>query len=94
MDWRKKVAGKLAFLCVANFTEAETTVKVNGPNYAKRNKNACCSNTGMAITIDIGEWNDLHPLNKEDVGKRLALAAEKFLMVTVKSFIQVRFTNR
>jgi sialate O-acetylesterase len=34
-------------------------------------------NTGMAVTIDIGEWNDIHPLDKDDVGKRLALAAEK-----------------
>ncbi len=34
-------------------------------------------NTGMAVTIDIGEWNDIHPLDKGDVGKRLALAAEK-----------------
>jgi len=34
-------------------------------------------NTGMAVTIDIGEWNDVHPLDKKDVGERLALAAEK-----------------
>lgn len=34
-------------------------------------------NTGMAVTIDIGEWNDIHPVDKKDVGKRLALAAEK-----------------
>ncbi len=34
-------------------------------------------NTGMAVISDIGEWNDVHPLDKEDVGKRLSLAAEK-----------------
>ncbi|HWK04686.1 MAG TPA: sialate O-acetylesterase [Puia sp.] len=35
--------------------------------------------TAMAVTADIGEWNDIHPLDKEDVGKRLALAAEKLV---------------
>ncbi|WP_221284594.1 sialate O-acetylesterase [Mucilaginibacter sp. SP1R1] len=34
-------------------------------------------NTEMAVTIDAGEWNDIHPLDKKDVGDRLALAAEK-----------------
>lgn len=32
-------------------------------------------NTGMAVTTDIGEEKDIHPKNKQDVGKRLAAIA-------------------
>ncbi len=33
-------------------------------------------NTGMAVAIDIGSPTEMHPKNKQDVGARLALAAE------------------
>jgi sialate O-acetylesterase len=33
-------------------------------------------NTGMATTIDVGEWNDIHPHKKKEVGTRLALVAQ------------------
>ncbi|MCX6265985.1 MAG: hypothetical protein NTW16_01310 [Bacteroidetes bacterium] len=35
------------------------------------------SNTGMAVTTDIGDSADIHPRNKQDVGKRLAAVALK-----------------
>ena len=40
-------------------------------------KSLSVPNTAMAVAIDLGEWNDIHPDRKKDVGDRLALAAEK-----------------
>jgi sialate O-acetylesterase len=36
-------------------------------------------NTGMATTIDVGEWNDIHPHKKKEVGTRLALIAQNLV---------------
>lgn len=33
-------------------------------------------NTAMAVTFDVGQWNELHPMDKKSVGERLALAAQ------------------
>ncbi|WP_333821436.1 sialate O-acetylesterase [Ohtaekwangia sp.] len=80
-DWRKQwKQGNFPFLYVqlANYS-LDATAESGWPALREaQRKTLSVPNTGMAVTIDIGEWNDLHPLNKEDVGKRLALLAEKW----------------
>ncbi len=44
---------------------------------AQRQTAANTPNTGLIVTIDIGEANDIHPKNKLDVGKRMARWALK-----------------
>src|SRR4030095_14600662 len=39
---------------------------------AQRRTAAPTVNTGLIVTIDIGEAHDIHPKNKLDVGKRMA----------------------
>lgn len=81
-DWRSDWnQGDFPFLLVQlpNFMEArKQPPKSNWALLREAQLKALSEpNTAMAVAIDIGEWNDIHPLDKKDVGERLALAAEK-----------------
>jgi sialate O-acetylesterase len=81
-NWRAKwQQGDFPFLYVqlANFMETKSEPSESEWAALRQAQLNTLSlpNTGMAVAIDLGEWNDIHPLNKEDVGKRLALAAER-----------------
>jgi sialate O-acetylesterase len=68
------------FVQLAGF-KAENGNSATGSNWAElREAQAMATalpNTGMAVTIDIGDANDIHPRKKQDVGKRLAAMALK-----------------
>jgi sialate O-acetylesterase len=81
-DWREKWhEGNFPFLFVQlpNFMEAKKEPSESDWAMLREAQLKALSLpiTGMAVTIDIGEWNDIHPVDKKDVGKRLALVAEK-----------------
>ena len=83
-DWRTHWNGKnLPFLLVQlpNFMEPKT--QPGESNWAALRQaqlqTLAVPNTALAVTIDLGEWNDIHPLTKLDVGKRLALQAKRLV---------------
>ncbi|HQM48895.1 MAG TPA: sialate O-acetylesterase [Candidatus Hydrogenedentes bacterium] len=76
-DWREHWnQGNFPFLFVqlANFTERKPDP--GDSDWAElreaQSMTLKLKNTGMAVIIDIGDAADIHPKNKQDVGKRLA----------------------
>lgn len=81
-DWRSKWSqGNFPFLFVQLPNFMESKPQPSESNWASLRdsqlKTLSLPTIGMAVAIDIGEWNDIHPLNKKEVGHRLALAAQK-----------------
>ena len=81
-DWRTKFKQpELPFLYVQlpgfqdrNFLPSESNMAVLREGQLK---SLSIPRSGMAVTLDLGEWNDIHPLTKKPIGERLALAARK-----------------
>lgn len=79
-DWRRLWADEnLPFLVVQlpNFQDISYTPSESNLAIIReaQNKALTLKNTAVTVTLDLGEWNDIHPLNKKDIGKRLALSA-------------------
>jgi sialate O-acetylesterase len=79
-DWRRAFGPDLPFLVVElpNFGPAPTKPVESGwagVREAERRAVARDPHAGLAVTIDIGDRHELHPPNKQEVGRRLARAA-------------------
>ncbi|HEY0769955.1 MAG TPA: sialate O-acetylesterase [Sphingobacteriaceae bacterium] len=80
-DWRQRWGqGDFPFYFVQLATfQANNGNSEVGSNWAElreaQTMTLSLPNTGMAVTTDIGDPGDIHPRNKQDVGKRLAAIA-------------------
>jgi sialate O-acetylesterase len=75
-DWRKKWDEEFPFLFVQLSSYGSNQNSNDGSNWAELREAQAMTlrlpRTGMAVTTDIGDANDIHPTNKQDVGRRLA----------------------
>jgi sialate O-acetylesterase len=83
-DWRRLFGAELPFLIVQlpNFGPASTAPVEHGwatLREAQRRAVARDAHAGLAVTIDAGDRQDLHPPNKQEVGRRLARAARRVI---------------
>ena len=76
-DWRREWGiGAFPFLFVQLANYGRVPGESTWPELREAQAMALgLANTGMAVTIDVGNPTDIHPKNKQDVGLRLALAA-------------------
>ena len=77
IDWRNHWGqGDFPFLFVQLANYANTGDQSGWPELRESQlKTLELKNAGMAVIIDIGESQDIHPRNKQDVGLRLGLSA-------------------
>jgi sialate O-acetylesterase len=72
-DWRRQWSqGNLPFLFV-QISSVESSQDWGLVRDSQR-QTLAVANTGMAVTLDIGDRNNVHPSDKQTVGARLALA--------------------
>jgi sialate O-acetylesterase len=79
-DWRHQFGAELPFLVVQlpNYGKLSSQPEESGWAELREAQRAAVAkdpHAGLAVTIDIGDPHNLHPTNKQDVGRRLARAA-------------------
>ncbi len=75
-DWRRHWnQGNFPFLYVQISSFTSTPQEDWAVIREAQSRTLAVANTGMAVTIDIGNPGNVHPADKQDVGHRLALAA-------------------
>lgn len=83
-DWRSQFGAELPFLVVqlANYGTPPTAPAESGWAQLREAQRLAVkddAHAGLAVAIDIGDHYDIHPANKQEVGRRLARAARRVL---------------
>ena len=82
-DWREKFGSNdlpFIFIQLANYVDLNDESNESWAKLREAQESVLSlPNTGMVCTIDVGELDDIHPSNKQDVGKRAALIAQKLI---------------
>jgi sialate O-acetylesterase len=83
-DWRHKFGTDLPFVIVQLPNFGPPGTKPGKSVWAEvrevqRNVANTTPNTGLAVTIDLGQTDNIHPTNKAELGRRLALVAERLV---------------
>ena len=84
-DWRKHFGNVPAVIFgLANYMERHTDANYGGGwaniREAQRRGTEAIDNAGFVTAIDLGEWNDIHPLNKKESARRAALQMQRLYL--------------
>jgi sialate O-acetylesterase len=83
-DWRQKFGSDTPFIIVQLPNYGPLTTKPEQSDWAdlrevQRKIADQIPNMALAVTIDLGQIDNIHPTNKQELGRRLALVAERLV---------------
>ncbi len=88
-DWRSHYGDvPMIIVQLANFMQRHSHPVESGwaaLREAQRKASLTIPNAGLATAADLGEWNDIHPLNKKALAHRVALQAQRLYLKNRKT---------